>query len=179
MLLGLHYGFGHHIQYVPPLDIRDYIIVSAGSQMTSLGRSLTTIQTLFVFFLLQTITTALIKIAILMLYKRAFTAPRFQTAVWIVGAIVIANSLGVCVAVCNFCHPIARFWDPMGVPGHCINEVVATTLFSTTLFITDVIIYIMPMPMIWNLRMTRRRKVEMSLVFLIGFLYVMPKHFLS
>lgn len=84
----------------------------------------------------------------------------------------MANSIAVFVSVCCYCTPIAHFWDPLGVPGHCINEVVATTMFSLTLLITDLIIYVMPMPIIWKLKMTTRRKVETTLVFIIGLLYV-------
>ena len=63
-------------------------------------------------------------------------------------------------------------WDPLEIPGHCINEVVATTMFSLTLLVTDLTIYVMPMPIIWKLKMTTRLKIETSLVLLIGLLYV-------
>ena len=47
-------------------------------------------------------------------------------------------------------------------------------MFSLTLMITDLIIYVMPMPIIWKLRMTTRRKIETILVFMVGLLYVDP-----
>lgn len=159
--------------FLPPSDIKNYIIVSKvfWSQPKPDG-NLTYAKTLFVFFVLQVITTTFIKITILILYQRTFTTRSFQNAVWIVGAIVIANSIGVFVSVCCYCTPIAHFWDPLRVPGHCINEVVATTMFSLTLMITDLIIYVMPMPIIWKLKMTTRRRIEITLVFVIGLLYV-------
>ena len=138
--------------------------------------SLTRAKTLFIFFLLQNITTTFIKITILILYRRTFTTRRFQRPIWIVGAIVIANSIGVFVSVCCYCTPIAHSWNPLEVPGRCINEVVATTMFSLTLLITDLIIYTMPMPITWQLEMTTRRKVETTLVFTLGLLYVDSLH---
>lgn len=64
------------------------------------------------------------------------------------------------------------FWDPLEVPGHCINEVVTTTMFSLTLLVTDLKIYVMLMLMRWKLKVTTRMKIETSLVFLIGLLNV-------
>ena len=52
--------------------------------------------------------------------------------------------------------------------GHCVNEVIATTMYSLTLMLTDLLIYVMPMPIIWKLRMTTRRKIETILVFMVG-----------
>lgn len=113
-------------------------------------------------------TTTLIKLAILILYLRTFTTRLLRRAVWIVGAVVIADAMGIFVSVCTFCTPIAHFWDPRGVQGHCVNEVIATTLYSLTLVVTDLIIYVMPMPIIWKLRMTTSRKIETILVFMVG-----------
>ena len=113
-------------------------------------------------------TTTLIKLAILILYLRTFATRLLRRAVWIVGAIVITNGVGIFVSVCTYCTPIAHFWDPRGVPGHCVNEVIATTMYSLTLMVTDLIIYVMPMPIIWKLKMTTRRKIETILVFMVG-----------
>lgn len=44
---------------------------------------------------------------------------------------------------------------------HCVSDVV-----------TDLIVLSMPLPEIWKLRMTTRQKVIISLIFLIGLLYV-------
>ena len=109
-------------------------------------------------------TITLIKLAILILYLRTFATRLLRRAVWIVGAIVIANATGIFVSVCTYCTPIAHFCDPRGVPGHCINEVVAATLYSLTLMVPDLIIYVMPVPVKWKLRMTTPRKMETILV---------------
>ena len=113
-------------------------------------------------------TTTLIKLAILILYLRTFATRLFRRAVWIVGAIVIANGISIFVSICTYCTPIAHFWDPRGVPGNCVNEVIATTMNSLTLMLTDLVIYVMPMPIIWELRMTTRRKFETILIFIVG-----------
>lgn len=38
--------------------------------------------------------------------------------------------------------------------------------------LTDIMIYIMPMPVIWRLQMTSKRKFELTLVFAVGGLYL-------
>ena len=157
--------------FLPYSDVKNYLIVSKDSILT-LGKTenLTRVKTLFVFIILQYITTGLIKISILILYRRTFITKNFQAAVWIVGAFVIANFIGGLVSVFQYCKPIAHFWDPLGVPGHCSNLPLTITMDSMLLLITDLIIYMMPMPVIWKLRMTTRRKIEITLMFLVGLL---------
>ena len=50
-------------------------------------------------------------------------------------------------------------------------------MYSLTLMLTDLLIYVMPMPIIWKLRMTTRRKIETILVFMVGLVYVDSTHF--
>lgn len=37
---------------------------------------------------------------------------------------------------------------------------------------TDILIYVMPMPIVWHLRTSKRRKIKSSLVFLLGGMFV-------
>ena len=116
-------------------------------------------------------TTTLIKVAILILYHRTFPVKSFRRAVYVVSAIVLADSVAIFFAVCFYCVPIRHLWDP-SAPGRCDNRALFTTLASSTLLVTDLILYFMPVPVILKLQMTTRRKVEIIAIFLLGGLYV-------
>lgn len=129
-------------------------------------------QTVFVFFFLQSLTTMLIKISILLLYKRTFTIKSMFYAIYAVGAVVIGNALSNIFTFAFQCTPSARFWDP-GLRGHCVNRTVLIVLASMFPMLTDFAIYVMPMPVIWGLQMTVRRKLQLTLVFALGGLYLL------
>ena len=123
--------------------------------------------TFWAFLFLQTATTALIKIAILILYRRIFVTGNFQRAVKIVGAIKLADSIAIFFVVYFYCYPIEHLWNPT-IPGKCINRVYFIPMTSSTLFLTDLMVNVMPLPVIWKLYMTTRRKLELTLIFLLG-----------
>ena len=124
-------------------------------------------QTVFAFFFLQTITVTLIKISLLILYRRTFTTKKFRYVIYAIGAIILANAIENIFGFLFQCIPVKKFWTPM-LPGHCINQSLFITLASAFYMVTDFVIYIMPMPVIWHLQMTKRRKLELSIVFLVG-----------
>jgi hypothetical protein len=121
----------------------------------------------YAFIILQIITTTFIKLAILILYRRTFITKSFRRAVYVVGTIVLADSVALFLAECFYCLPIERLWNPE-VPGKCVNPVYFTTIGSSTLFLTDLMVNIMPLPVIWKLHTTMRRKIELTFIFMLG-----------
>ncbi|MCJ1463565.1 hypothetical protein MMC07_002173 [Pseudocyphellaria aurata] len=109
----------------------------------------------------------LIKISILLLYKRTFIIKPMRNAIYAVGAFVIGNAISNITSFALLCTPLARFWDPER-PGHCTNRPLLFMFASLFPMLTDVAIYVMPMPVIWRLQMTLRRKFELTLVFAVG-----------
>lgn len=130
-------------------------------------------ETFYAFIFLQVFTTTVLKLAILGLYRRTFVTKAFQRAIFIVTVFILADSLGLLLAECLYCIPAEHLWNPK-VPGKCINRVVYTTLASCTLLVTDLVLYLMPLPVIWKLQMTMRRKLELTFIFMLGGLYVAP-----
>ncbi len=166
--LGLHYGEGYHAEDLSHEEIEKYAQVSFQKVLT-LQYALTSDpnQTLFAYFFLQTTTVTLIKISLLFLYWRTFTIQRFRYAVYAMGVIILANAMENIFGFMFQCTPVKKFWSPM-VPGHCINQSLFITLASAFYMMTDFAIYIMPVPVIWNLQMNQKRKLELSIVFLVG-----------
>ncbi|KAL9620665.1 MAG: hypothetical protein Q9160_004801 [Pyrenula sp. 1 TL-2023] len=108
------------------------------------------------------------KLAILMSYHRIFfVSQRFiyicRTTMFITAAYLVCNM----ITQVTGCQPLRKFWDH-SVPGHCVNFGVLDRFYGAMNVLTDFAIAILPLRTIWRLRMDRREKIGVSLVFLIG-----------
>lgn len=112
------------------------------------------------------------KQTILLLYLRIFGVNRiFTRCTWVVMFIVFGYLF------CDFwtqlfgCIPPAKFWNP-DLPGHCFNFRAVDLAYSFINIISDFLIMLLPLPMIWRLQLKWKGKVGISLVFLSGAMYV-------
>ncbi|KAL9110467.1 MAG: hypothetical protein Q9227_005011 [Pyrenula ochraceoflavens] len=108
------------------------------------------------------------KLAILMSYHRIFFVSRrfmyvCRTTMFITAAYLICNM----VTQVAGCQPLRKFWDH-SVPGHCVDYSVLDRFYGALNVLTDFAIAILPLPTIWRLRMDRKEKFGVSLVFLVG-----------
>lgn len=110
------------------------------------------------------------KSAILLLYLRVFSPRRgslFDTAVR--GFIFVTCAFYVAISIAKICQclPRARIWDKR-VPGRCLS--LPTLLNASGLFniISDVGILLVPLKGVWNLQMSRKRKLGIYGVFTVG-----------
>lgn len=124
---------------------------------------------LFVFNFVYNTGLSLIKLSVLLFYVRVFRpVQNYRVAFWIVGAMII----GWCIAI-NFlalftCIPIRKAWTPT-VPGHCLRT--QSTFLGTAIsnIVIDVIVLILPMPMIYRLHIGTIRKIGLVAVFAAGY----------
>lgn len=65
------------------------------------------------------------------------------------------------------CTPIRGFYD-FSVPAKCINTVQFYWASAVLNVITDFLILVLPMPVVWKLHMSLRRKIGVSLLFVMG-----------
>lgn len=74
-----------------------------------------------------------------------------------------------------FCRPFAYNWDK-SIPGGSCLDVPASYLrvggLSIVNLVLDVIVIILPLPILWNLNMATTKKVAISAVFGVGLMYV-------
>ena len=105
------------------------------------------------------------KMAILMLYLRLFSANRrFKTATLAVIAFVTLYSWVSVFTLIFACRPINKFWDPT-VDGTCVNLYVTAVFFAALNVLSDIIIFILPLPLVWALHMNKRVRVGLAFVF--------------
>ena len=111
--------------------------------------------------------------AILILYLRIWTFPWVRRCTWALIGIIVAYNIFVFVSIFIACIPLKAFWDFTTPAEYCHEQ--SVWLANTYLhIITDFLIYLLPMPVIFCLRFPRRQKVLLFVLFAFGFLQVYP-----
>lgn len=65
------------------------------------------------------------------------------------------------------CFPVEKSWDD-SISGHCIDYGQVTLVIGILNVILDFAILSLPMPLLWKLHMSTRRKAYLSSIFTIG-----------
>ncbi|KXX73942.1 hypothetical protein MMYC01_209435 [Madurella mycetomatis] len=109
------------------------------------------------------------KISILILYLRILSYQHARYAVHAILAIVIfANGLWTLITVATACTPLQAFWDPTLPNATCRPS--AYWFANTGLHIgTDILLYVLPLPVIINLQVKLRQKLALYSVLALGF----------
>ncbi|KAF2271924.1 uncharacterized protein EI97DRAFT_240135 [Westerdykella ornata] len=146
---GPPHGMGRHVIAVDPEDLK----------MVRLGD--------YVFSHFYDFALVFVKLGILTFYYRVFVVPLFRKCVLAVIAFVIAWGIGITVTLALVCQPIQAFWDS-NVKGKCLHLVEFTYFTNISNLITDLIIFVMPWPVIWHLQLQRKKKLLLGLIFSAG-----------
>ncbi|KAK8100053.1 integral membrane protein, partial [Apiospora kogelbergensis] len=112
----------------------------------------------------------LVKASILFLYIRMFKSyDNVRRASWVVLALVAIGMCGILAVMMTACIPLRKKWDHAveDIDGYChpVGIWWAITGFQAG---TDVIVFLMPLPTIYKLRLPRRQKLGLVAVFAIG-----------
>ena len=114
----------------------------------------------------------LTKMSLLFLYQRIFGVVRpFRIALLAAGFCVIGYWIACTILAFTACHPLARNWDKT-VPGTCVDLIAFFRWNGICNLIIDFMILMLPMPMVWRLKITIKQKVVLSGMFALGLLYV-------
>ncbi|RAL67379.1 hypothetical protein DID88_008135 [Monilinia fructigena] len=144
-------GLGRHLVYIQPVHIETGLII------------------LFSNYFFWPIGVTLAKFSVLCLYARIFNVNyTFRIALWITGAINLAWTIFVIISGIFQCTPVKKAWKPL-LPGHCIDFYAWYIAIAATSFFVDLIILILPMPLLFKLRLSLTRKVCVTLLFLLGY----------
>ncbi|MCJ1476313.1 hypothetical protein MMC13_004979 [Lambiella insularis] len=65
------------------------------------------------------------------------------------------------------CLPPAGFWDHDLKP-HCVDQDPLYIAIATLGLVGDIVILILPLPVVWSLKASRHQKVGLSIIFLLG-----------
>ena len=110
----------------------------------------------------------LVKLAVLLLLARIFGASgKFNLAAHYLSALLVLYYTIITFIKIFSCTPIRRLWYPT-LPGTCLNNELIIYLDAIIALVTDLIIILLPVPVIWGLNMKTSRKVTITATFAVG-----------
>jgi hypothetical protein len=121
--------------------------------------------------LLWTLANTCVKLSILHLYVKIFQRRKFIWACYAVMFLSAAYCISNCLQNLLLCRPIQYNWDKT-IDGVCTPAYYPYVSSASIHMGIDVIIVILPMPVLWDLQMGTSKKISLSIVFGIGILSV-------
>lgn len=112
-----------------------------------------------------------VKLSVLDLYIQIFRNKHFRIVSYVLMAVSIGYLIMVVLEAFLLCKPFAYSWNKLR-KGHCGNERrVYLSSGGVNLFI-DVMIVILPMPMLWGLQLGLHKKIALTFIFGLGAVWV-------
>lgn len=111
----------------------------------------------------------LIKVSVLLFYVRVFRTVRaYQIIFWIVGVILVGCGIVIDLLALLTCNPTQKSWNST-VSDHCLSR--SSNFFRSAVpnVVTDLILLILPMPILWHLQIKISRKIGLVAVFATGY----------
>ncbi|MCJ1250087.1 hypothetical protein MMC30_007313, partial [Trapelia coarctata] len=147
-ILVFNAGLGHHELFLTP------------DEDNLFGKAQFTIGLIYLF------TMALAKVSILLLYRRLFT-PFLQISTMVIGLIICAWCISGVLVTSFQCDPIAAVWD-FDLDATCIDPVAFSLAIALTGGLTDLIVLVLPLQVVWRLHLPIRQKLVLSVIFSLG-----------
>lgn len=116
------------------------------------------------------IANMLIKLSILDLYAWIFREKWLQHTAHVLMALAVLYSAAATLEIFLICQPLASFWNPMIPGGHCGNLRQAWLAVGITNLLLDVFTILLPLPVLWSLKLATKCKVGLSVIFSLGLL---------
>ena len=99
-----------------------------------------------------------------------FVGKRFMMTVYTTMAMSVSYAVSVLLQNIFLCRPIAKNWDKT-ISGSCGNTIQAYEAFGIINLLIDLAIVILPMPLLWGLQLPIAKKVALTAIFGVGFVY--------
>jgi hypothetical protein len=114
----------------------------------------------------------LIKLSILAFYLRIFTDRSFKRSAYLLMGFVGAFWVTIFTATIWQCTPISYAWTGWSgeTKGHCINVYILTWVVSLITIFLDIAIILLPIPQLWKLSLSQRKKAQIISMFCVGLL---------
>ncbi len=168
------YGSGLHIWNVTPEQFKKFLAVSASAffLLGPLSYGVASINLLLQLgtpaALFYNLATICIKASIIFFYLRFAAANRpFRVFAYCLLFVVVGYSLTAGFSFVYICQPIAKYWDTL-IPGTCLDiytQFLASACLNST---TDVVLLLLPVWLLWPLRVPPAQKIAVGLVLMPG-----------
>jgi hypothetical protein len=104
----------------------------------------------------------------LLLYIRIFPSRRFRIICWIALTLFIGILVSVIFTTFLICKPLTYSFVPITPGGHCGNLAAFELYTAISSLISDFIVVVLPMPLLWKLQMSNSKKLGLAVVFGMG-----------
>lgn len=128
-------------------------------------------QNFWVSIVLYNLTLALIKLTFLFQYYRVLAIHQMKRVIWIGGTIIMLWAVSQLLVVIFTCSPVQKFWETSLV-GTCIPNLPFWYINAAGNILTDLAIFVMPLPVLNRLQLRKKQKYFLLGIFSLGFLYV-------
>ena len=110
-----------------------------------------------------------IKISILLMYRRIFSVdPSFRLQSLLIGIVVSIFWLATTIATLTNCIPLKYSWIGLSDPAHCFNYNIFWMVTGALEVVIDTMILALPVRIVLGLQLSRKRRVALLLIFLLG-----------
>ena len=161
---------GKHIDTIPlneRVTLLKVRIIKSYSYMLRPPVFITPIKLVYAFGALYFTTAGIIKISVLLMYRRIFPVRLITIGGSILGGMTIVWVFaGILVAIFQ-CRPVSKGWDS-AEPGHCIELNGVLIGNGAVNFIIDIFILALPTRLIWQLQASIWRRISVLCMFLTG-----------
>ncbi len=108
------------------------------------------------------------RFAIMLLYLRIYGINRnFRWAVYATMFLVFGYLFSNLITEFLGCDPPQKNWR-LDMPGHCIDGIKSDYAYGTLHCLSDLIIFVLPIPMIWMTKLKLREKIGIMIIFMFG-----------
>ncbi|RYO82163.1 hypothetical protein DL764_009648 [Monosporascus ibericus] len=126
---------------------------------------------LYIIDLFWVTLVTLVKLSILHFYQKVFRKRAFIHCTYVVMGLCVAYWFGAFFGVVFFCIPPRKHWSP-ATPGHCGDSTTMYSACAGTDLAIDVIVILLPMPVLWGLQLPIAKRIALTFVFGLGFLII-------
>ncbi|KAK4150893.1 hypothetical protein C8A00DRAFT_45787 [Chaetomidium leptoderma] len=150
--VGVHvtYGLGRHITDFSPDELATFFKV------------------VYISVIVNGISLVLTKASVLLLFLDIIVITWIRKATYVVTALVACYGVWLTASNIFFCIPVQSFWDSSIPEKRCIPSALKGYLDAGVNLALDVVIFCLPLPIVGSLRLPRRQKLWLSLVFALG-----------
>ncbi|KAJ5667373.1 hypothetical protein N7507_003237 [Penicillium longicatenatum] len=135
---------------------------------TALSAATVSLRTLYIEGILLTASLTVIKVSILLLYRRIFVTPWFQITVWVYIGVLLAWGVAIIIVRLLCTNPISQIWDPKSVTPLRYDVGKFSIAFAAMSLFFDLLVLCIPIPLIHHLQMSTRKKLKVIGIFWLG-----------
>ncbi|KAK2735824.1 hypothetical protein FQN57_001101 [Myotisia sp. PD_48] len=156
--------------------IRILVALDGGAGLQMTDASPQEIETLLkIFFaapIIWAFATGFVKLSILSFYHKVFGSRKeMRIAIYTVTAVVGILFLVTVLEPLLMCRPIKYTWDKVNTKGTCGNTQKAFLGVAAVNLVVDLVIFALPLPLLWQLKMSTGKKLGISGILALGLMY--------